>query len=156
MISERRTVSLPIVSGCLRLTDLFVVLGAGLIAYQTYPPAQQALAAELALVFVIIIGLLCANSFQMAHLYTHPTLRSPLRRLGRVVVAWALVLLIFAAALFFTKTGENFSRGWVVCWFLIGLVGLAANRMVLSVLVRHWSRQRRLCRNLVVVGAGHE
>jgi Undecaprenyl-phosphate glucose phosphotransferase len=58
--------------------------------------------------------------------------------------------------LFFTKTGENFSRGWVICWFLIGLAGLAVNRVALSALVRHWTRQRRLCRNLVVVGAGYE
>jgi Undecaprenyl-phosphate glucose phosphotransferase len=156
MISERRTVSLPIVSGCLRLADLAAVLGAGLIAYRAYPPAQQALAADMSLVFVAIIGLLCANGFQMAHIYTHSTLRSPLRRFGRVLLAWSLVLLVFAAALFFTKTGENFSRGWVVSWFLIGAAGLGVNRIVLSALVRHWSRQRRLCRNLVVVGAGDE
>jgi Undecaprenyl-phosphate glucose phosphotransferase len=156
MISERRTVSLPIVSGCLRLTDLIAVLGAGLIAYQVYAPAQQALAADLCFVFVAIIGLLCANGFQLAHLYTHSTLRAPLRRLGRVLLAWALVLLVFAAALFFTKTGENFSRGWVVCWFLVGASGLALNRIVLSLLVRRWTRERRLCRNLVVVGSGIE
>jgi Undecaprenyl-phosphate glucose phosphotransferase len=156
MISERRTVSLPIVSGCLRLADLVAVLGAGLIAYRTYPPAQQALAADLCLVFVAIIGLLCANGFQLANLYSHPTLRLPLRRFGRALLAWSLVLLVFAAALFFTKTGENFSRGWVVCWFLIGAAGLAVNRTALSALVCRWTRQRRLCRNLVVVGAGRE
>ncbi|HWA42731.1 MAG TPA: undecaprenyl-phosphate glucose phosphotransferase [Hypericibacter adhaerens] len=156
MISERRTVSLPIVSGCLRLADLVAVLGAGLIAYRAYPPAQQALAADLSLVFVVIIGLLCANGFQLAHLYTHPTLRSPLRRFGRALLAWSVVLLLFAAALFFTKTGENFSRGWVVSWFLIGAAGLGLNRIALSALVGLWTRDRRLCRNLVVVGAGAE
>jgi Undecaprenyl-phosphate glucose phosphotransferase len=156
MISERRTVSLPIVSGCLRLADLVAVLGAGLIAYRAYPPAQQALAADLSLVFVVIIGLLCANGFQLAHLYTHPTLRSPLRRFGRALLAWSVVLLLFAAALFFTKTGENFSRGWVVSWFLIGAAGLGLTRIALSALVGLWTRDRRLCRNLVVVGAGAE
>jgi Undecaprenyl-phosphate glucose phosphotransferase len=154
IVSERRTVSLPIVSGCLRLSDLTAVLAAGVFAYQVYPPARQALSADLCLVFISIIGLLCFNGFQLADIYNHNALRTPMRRFHRALIAWLLVLLTFAAALFMTKTGENFSRGWVLMWFSLGAAGLALNRAVLGLLVQRWNRQRRLCRNIVVVGAG--
>lgn len=153
-MSERRTVSLSIVSGCLRLADLAAVLGAGVLAYQIYLPARQALSPGLCLVFIGIIGLLCLNGFQLADVYNHNALRTPMRRLHRTLIAWLMVLLTFAAALFITKTGENFSRGWVLIWFSLGAGGLALNRAALGLLVQRWTQQRRLCRNIVVVGAG--
>src|SRR6185312_10896337 len=48
----------------------------------------------------------------------------------------------------------DFSRVWAASWFSCGLVLLYIGRLVISSLVRHWTRQGRFVRRTIIVGGG--
>jgi Undecaprenyl-phosphate glucose phosphotransferase len=54
---------------------------------------------------------------------------------------------------FFAKSGDQFSRAWLGSFYVLGLFALIAFRRVLFLLVRRWTREGRLDRRTVVVGA---
>ncbi len=67
--------------------------------------------------------------------------------------AWSVVFLIAIGATFFAKAGDQFSRVWLGSFYAVGLLMLVGFRRGLFLLVRHWTRQGRLDRRTVVVGA---
>jgi Undecaprenyl-phosphate glucose phosphotransferase len=71
----------------------------------------------------------------------------------RLASAWSVVFLIAIGVSFFAKSGDQFSRAWLGSFYVLGLFALIAFRRVLFLLVRRWTRQGRLERRTVVVGA---
>jgi exopolysaccharide biosynthesis polyprenyl glycosylphosphotransferase len=71
----------------------------------------------------------------------------------RLASAWSVVFLMAIGVSFFGKAGDQFSRGWLGLFYGLGLFTLIAFRRRLFLLVRHWTRQGRLERRTVVVGA---
>ena len=71
----------------------------------------------------------------------------------RLASAWSVVFLIAIGVSFFAKSGDQFSRAWLGSFYALGLFALIAFRRVLFLLVRRWTRQGRLERRTVVVGA---
>jgi Undecaprenyl-phosphate glucose phosphotransferase len=71
----------------------------------------------------------------------------------RLASAWSVVFLIAIGVSFFAKSGDQFSRAWLGSFYVLGLFALIAFRRVLFLLVRRWTRQGRLDRRTVVVGA---
>ena len=63
------------------------------------------------------------------------------------------MFLIAIGVSFFAKSGDQFSRAWLGSFYVLGLFALIAFRRVLFLLVRRWTRQGRLERRTVVVGA---
>jgi Undecaprenyl-phosphate glucose phosphotransferase len=63
------------------------------------------------------------------------------------------VFLIAIGVSFFAKSGDQFSRAWLGSFYVLGLFALIAFRRVLFLLVRRWTREGRLDRRTVVVGA---
>jgi Undecaprenyl-phosphate glucose phosphotransferase len=63
------------------------------------------------------------------------------------------VFLIAVGISFFAKAGDQFSRVWLAGFYVLGLGTLIAFRRALFLLVRRWTREGRLDRRTVVVGA---
>ena len=63
------------------------------------------------------------------------------------------MFLIAIGVSFFAKSGDQFSRAWLGSFYVLGLFALIAFRRVLFLLVRRWTREGRLDRRTVVVGA---
>ncbi len=57
---------------------------------------------------------------------------------------------------FFVKVGAEFSRVWIVSWYVSGLALLFGERLALSFLAKKWIREGRLYRRAVIVGGGPE
>jgi FlaA1/EpsC-like NDP-sugar epimerase len=63
------------------------------------------------------------------------------------------VFLIAIGVTFFAKIGDQYSRIWLGSFYVAGLVVLIGFRRALFLLVRRWTREGRLDRRTVVVGA---
>jgi Undecaprenyl-phosphate glucose phosphotransferase len=61
---------------------------------------------------------------------------------------------VLESALFFLKAGHEFSRVWLVLWFVAGSVAIVGMRTLLAGVVRRWARQGRLFRRAVIYGTG--
>lgn len=141
-----------IVVGVLRVVDVMVVVLSGFLAYVSRFGLSEI--APYALYSLVLAGILAANVFQSAGLYSFGTLISMFRQSRRLLIAWTLVALALVTVGFLTKTLLDASRIWVSLWFVYGFVGLLVVRMTVKYQILRWQALGRLTRNVVVVGAG--
>jgi FlaA1/EpsC-like NDP-sugar epimerase len=87
-------------------------------------------------------------------LYSVSSLRSPLRSLWQIVMAWASAIGLLLGAVFLLKVGHEFSRAWLMLWLPAGLVAILCCRVAARAALHHLSDQGRLNRRAVVFGAG--
>lgn len=82
--------------------------------------------------------------------------RTVLSQIGRVLGAWAAVMVLLMVGIFFLKAGDLVSRVWLLTWFISGSVLLVAFRLVLRAMVQVWTEHGRLKRRTVIVGGGKD
>src|SRR5262245_46266551 len=99
------------------------------------------------------IGLMATLAFQAADIYQVQAFRGYEKQYFRLMSAWSVVFLLAIGATFFLKIGDQVSRFWLGAFYVAGLVVLVGFRRCLFLLVRSWTRQGRLDRRTVVVGA---
>ncbi len=144
----------PIVlSGIVRIVEFCLIALIGIAiqliyVYPTYGFEWYYLGANL------VIAVLAVIAFQAADIYDIQAFRSPASQLTRLGVAWSVVFLLAMGIAFFAKFEGMFSRVWLAGNYLVGFAALIGLRLVLSGLVRHWTREGRLARRAVVVGGG--
>ncbi len=99
------------------------------------------------------VGILAIIAMEAAQLYSIPMFRSVGAQAARLVCAWSAA--VFLPWLGLALTGSAASAGgWLIAWWVLGLIVLALSRIVLGVLVRRWTRAGRLARRTVIVGGG--
>ncbi len=148
-----RSISAALLAGVVRLADFVALMAVGVGVYIAYVAPIDGVVPLYALPLILCSGL-AVILVQAADGYTVPSFRSHVAQLGRVWVSWTLAFGMFAVIAFLTKTGSEFSRGFVVAWFSFGLAYFGIMRMSLAALVRRWTQQRRLERRAVIVGGG--
>jgi len=143
----------PIVlAGLVRAIEATLVLAVGLIVYVAYVvPAHGFAWYYFAAIFGI--ALLAMLAFQVADIYQVQAFRGHEKQYMRLASAWSVVFLIAIGISFFAKAGDQFSRTWLGAFYVLGLFALIAFRRALFLLVRRWTREGRLDRRTVVVGA---
>jgi Undecaprenyl-phosphate glucose phosphotransferase len=142
-----------VVAGFVRVIEFTIVALVGLTLYLCYVVPVVGFARYY--VFAILsISLLSMLAFQAADVYQIQAFRGHEKQYMRLASAWSVVFLLTIAASFFAKAGDQFSRVWLGSFYVVGLIALIAFRRALFLLVREWTRQGRLDRRTVVVGAG--
>jgi Undecaprenyl-phosphate glucose phosphotransferase len=143
----------PIVlAGTVRLIEFALVLAVGFVVYLWYvvPVAGFAWYYVGAIAGIALLAML---AFQAADIYQVQAFRGHEKQYMRLASAWSVVFLIAISLSFFAKAGDQFSRAWLGTFYVLGLLTLIAFRRALFLLVRRWTRQGRLDRRTVVVGA---
>lgn len=146
-------ISPRLMAGLVQLLDVVALTAIGAAVYVLYVAASEGLQSfYLAPLFAGAAA--AALLIQATRSYSIAALRRRFAGFERVAAAWTLVFAAFALALFFTKSGQEFSRVWVGAWYLGGLAYLAVERIALARLVSRWARSGRLERRAVIVGGG--
>ena len=135
-----------------RLLDGMLTFASALAVYFVYLRSEPDVLPQYALVAFAASQIQIA-SFGFARLYDIPALRQPMFAFGRMLVAWCGVFAILMSIAFLTKSGEEFSRVWLLTWLVSGFATLLSSRVILGQVVRRWTREGRLERRVVVVGA---
>ncbi len=145
-------VSVTVLTGMVRLTDVLLIAGTALFAVFTSP---EAAGFGLGNLFVTGAAILFALAFfQAADVYQVPVMRQGLSQIGRVAAGWTLVFAMFALLRTTTGIGTELSDAWIGAWFAISLTGLCLSRFIVYRLVRHWMKSGRLERRAIIVGGG--
>jgi putative colanic acid biosynthesis UDP-glucose lipid carrier transferase len=143
----------PDLAQLVRFGDCLIVLIAGILAYSTRFILFAEYRPELELYALVVGVVIAAEVFHLFGLYDRQAYFHSRMSMGRVATAWALVVLVLLALAFLTQTAENASRLWAILWFVYGLAGLVAGRILLERQIRRWQQQGYLTRNLAIVGA---
>ncbi len=144
----------PIVlAGAVRMIEFALVMAVGLAVYAAYlSQANDLLIRYAGATFVIAV--LSMLAFQVADIYQVQAFRGLEKQYMRLASAWSLVFLIIIGVSFFAKAGDMFSRVWLGSFYVAGLATLIVSRKILFYIVRAWTREGRLTRRTVIVGAG--
>ena len=106
------------------------------------------------LMLVMMIGLpIMILISEMVGIYRPQAASQPARGLLRWMAAWSAALGIVIAALFFTKTGDAFSRLWVGYWYVAVLVLIMPVRLALSGVLRQREERGPIGEYLGIVGS---
>jgi Undecaprenyl-phosphate glucose phosphotransferase len=146
-----------VVIGLLRVADGAVVLLAASAAWITrfYDEPTKDLGIEAYATVLAVV--LTIQILQAAGLYSFSQLTNLYGQFGRLLLAWAAVMLSLLALGFMTKLNREMaetSRLWGGLWFVYGFFGLFTVRLVLKRQIQRWQVGGRLTRNVVIVGAG--
>ncbi|MCI5047634.1 MAG: undecaprenyl-phosphate glucose phosphotransferase [Aquisalinus sp.] len=102
----------------------------------------------------ILGGILIAELYSHKGYYNFDRLLRPWAVLPGILSLWALALLILTCFAFLTDISQDFSRRWLVYWFVIGGIAVAISRFVTAF---HFQGMCRvggpLSRRVAVVGA---
>jgi Undecaprenyl-phosphate glucose phosphotransferase len=142
-----------VLSGLVRMAEFLMTAGLGFVIYAAYVYPVEGFAWRY-LAAILSISTAAIVAFQWFETYDVAAFRSRVTQLSRIGLAWTIVLLIAFAIAFFARLDGMFSRVWVVTWYGGTILMLFAARVLLSALVRKWTREGRLVRRTVVVGGG--
>jgi Undecaprenyl-phosphate glucose phosphotransferase len=143
----------PIVlAGLVRVIEAGLVLAVGFALYAAYVVPSDGFAWHY-VGAIFGIALLAMLAFQIADIYQVQAFRGHEKQYMRLASAWSVVFLIAISVPFFAKAGDQFSRAWLGSFYVVGLFTLIGFRRALFLLVRKWTREGRLDRRTVVVGA---
>src|SRR5260370_947757 len=151
---DDRPISLVILSGVLRATDLGLVLAAGILVRLLYPSGMESVVWQEYCLAILLAIFATGTIFQWNGLYRLPGLSAGHLKLGKLTASWSIVVLGLIVAGFFFKISTDFSRLWVGVWFAVALAGMVAVRGMLWLRARRWVAQGRLARNVAIVGGG--
>jgi len=149
----RASISPVVLAGAIRLVEFALIgaLGFAIFLLYVYPDegfASRYVTASLAIAAAAIAA------FQFAELYDVATLRTHVQQLSRLGALWLAIFLVAFAIAFFAKFEGMYSRVWAASFFGMGVFMLYGVRLIVAVLVRHWTREGRLVRRTVIVGGG--
>jgi Undecaprenyl-phosphate glucose phosphotransferase len=147
-----RAYSPIVLAGTVRLIEVALVALVGVIVYLSYVVPADGFAWHY-VVAIAGISLLAMLAFQAADIYQIQAFRGHEKQYMRLASAWSVVFLVAAGVSFFAKAGDQFSRVWLAGFYALGLCTLIAFRRALFLLVRRWTREGRLDRRTVLVGA---
>ena len=141
-----------VVAGIVRMTEFALIAAVGLAIYVAYVVPTEGF--EWRYVGAIIaIAMMAMLAFQTADIYQVQAFRGYEKQYFRLASAWSVVLLLVIGMTFFAKVGDQYSRLWLGSFYVAGLAVLVAFRRSVFLMVRHWTRQGRLDRRTVIVGA---
>jgi Undecaprenyl-phosphate glucose phosphotransferase len=143
-------ISARVFAGLVRAAEFALVSGLGFaIAYVYVADFFRQYAAALALA-----GLAAVTVFQALGLYNVPALAAPHRQLPRLLTGWTATVALLLAAVFLLKIAPDFSRAWLVLWYVGGALALMGMRGLVSALTRRGLAHGQLTRRAAVYGTG--
>jgi undecaprenyl-phosphate galactose phosphotransferase/putative colanic acid biosynthesis UDP-glucose lipid carrier transferase len=158
-MSRRVGVPFEVIEPLFAAADCLIILAAGLIGAVLYMSAIGANVNDIDACFGpgLVASLTYALTAHRLDLYRLDGLFDGERDHGRVWTSWSIAILVFAITLFLFKSGAEVSRGSVVCFSLVGAVGLflwrgIAKRRLHAALLDGAIRGRRA----VLIGTQHE
>ncbi|MCI0400737.1 MAG: sugar transferase, partial [Gammaproteobacteria bacterium] len=77
-------------------------------------------------------------------------------QLQYLFVGFSASILFLVFALFLFKSSAGYSRGWVVGWWVAGTVAITLARFVLSQVKARWVEQRKVRKNVAIIGAANQ
>jgi Undecaprenyl-phosphate glucose phosphotransferase len=149
----RKSLSPVMVEGLVRLFEMAIVaiIGLAIFAVYVFPVVRYSQPYAIA---IPVISVSTVAIFQALHLYHVGAMRSFAPQSLRLLAGWSALFLAAIATFFMLKVGEEFSRVWLVSWYVAGLVAIMLSRIALSFMLRSLTRSGRLERRTAIVGGG--
>ena len=141
------------VSLSLRIFDFTLILFSGYLAFFV-KFGLGAFPSALYLGVMVLGAFLGLFSFQFLGVYSPFRGRKLVQQLRELCIAWLWMTLLLAFLMFFTKTGEVFSRAWLFEWMFLGWALSFLSRFFLAWGLSFFRERGYNSRSVVILGSG--
>jgi len=145
-----------------RLSDVALVLFVGVVsyyfsnAYETFTALGVNGLPDHYIGALLLVTVMTALLFPLFNIYRVWRGSSTLTEIRHITMAWGMVALVLTSLAFITKSGHEYSRSWMMIWFVFTWVGFIASRVILRLVLR-WMRSNGYNhRHIVIVGTGEQ
>ncbi len=149
-------VSPVIATGLARLGEIAVLVISGLAVAAAWMGLEETFFDNRYFLAILAAVVVTSAASQRLELFTIAALTSPLRQVPKIVLGWTTAMGALVTIVFLLKAGPDFSRGWMLLWYVGGFAAVVLFRYTASVAVHRWARAGLLNRRAVVFGAGAE
>ncbi len=147
-------ISPTVATGLIRLIEFVLVSALGFGIFTLYVGSDNPVSYGFYLFATIGTAIATVIVFQTARLYRLSALTSSFSQLSRVWIAWTGIFAGLIVTAFFIKVGAEYSRAWLMLWYVAGLLTLSAFRLSIATMIRNWVEDGRLKRRAVIIGGG--
>lgn len=145
-------ISPVVVTGAVRVIEIALAILSAMVIYAIYVTETNHSTDLLYFFASATAASLMAITFHTLKLYSITAFTHVLRQASRLWLGWSLIFAILIAASFFLKVSVEFSRVWLLTWYVAGGVSLITLRLGVSGLVKSWMSEGRLTRRTVIIG----
>lgn len=143
----------------LRIIDWLVILLSGYMSFKLLEhvrtlPSYEVLIPKSYLWLIIVSVLLAALIFPRFNVYRAWRGESIFREVKAILTAWVCVFVVLLVFLVFTKSTEEYSRAWMLCWFASASFSLLLARAILRYGLRRYRAKGFNQRHIIIVGSG--
>jgi Undecaprenyl-phosphate glucose phosphotransferase len=154
---RRTRVSDEIFGGAVAVVDALVVFASGAAVYGVYvglisqesPPDPRRYAAA-----ALLVTALLAQRLAVMRVYEVEALYDIRQGIRGVLIGWTTAIVALVILAFLLKVSDEYSRIWLVGWYVLTATALAGSRVLIARLLRQWARRGHFFRRVAVVGAG--
>ena len=132
------------------VADMLAVIGCAGIGFWFYLGSSPFLTIHA--LFVLALCLITFNLFYFIGVYSWSLITSFSALLSRLTLAWLGVCLLVTSLTYFTKTGEELSRVWVVITLISAYAVMIVTRVAAILLIHLLRRRGYNQKNIVIVG----
>ena len=111
--ATRGLISPVVLRGTLRATEYALITFLGFVVAALYVGDQEDVFSSHYLATLGLTGLVAVSIFQLMGLYASRMFSSIPRQVPMIMLGWTIALALVVSAVFFTKLGIAFSRGWI-------------------------------------------
>ena len=141
-------------SDMLRIVDVLVVLGCGLLSYIAYARMTHSGLREDYFRAICVAGVLAIPVLEWSRLYSEPRLRNAIRSAGPIFVGCVGIFCLMLIIGFAAHSLEIFSRLWALTWAGLTGVTLVIERFAVQGVVRRLEAKGVLREAIAIVGSG--
>ncbi len=149
-----RRISPSIVMGLSRIAQLTVLALSGFAVATAWIGIEETFEDSRYFLAILMTSLIAVATGQRLELFSISALTAPMRQTPKILVGWTIALGTLVATIFLLKIGPEFSRGWMLLWYVVGFACLIGARAAISIVLSRLASQGRLNRRAVIVGGG--
>lgn len=145
-------------------TDVILIIGSAIIAKYVYldwllgqPTGSSGYGASISFFELgLLLAVISLLVFRGMGFYDPCRLSHSQLRIGSIIIALGISFLMMITILFILKSSAEYSRGWIIIWFMIGSTSLIAKHVCFAYALHHSNVKKYFRRQVAVYGSPDE
>lgn len=102
----------------------------------------------------VLAAFLSVTTLRRQGIYSIETLSKLRGQVGRLIIGVCIAFVLLLTAGYLLKISDQFSRGWMMLWFVISVFALLCGHFFVARLLQRWKSFGLFARNVAVYGSG--
>ena len=142
-----------IMSTLLRLLDFISILLIGYLIFVFYVEEYTAAEEVMFRNTILMTAVVAAILFEFVSLYPSNEPAVGIQDIRRLLIAWTISIAFLLFVVFFSKAGAQYSRVWLLSWYLTSAATMVGARMFFAYGVGRWIKVEQIVHNAILVGS---